>query len=180
MSIRTGLILIGLVSYGALGGDTASAGNPAIQPAGGFSETKSGKFAFAYKVDGNSLVARISYPTSGWVAVGFNPVKAMKGANFIIGCVADGKPVVSDEFGLTESSHARDSAYGGKDDIVNGSVITDNGTTTMSFSIPLNSGDSRDVVLEKGKQVKVIFAAGKKPDIATEHNALERATITLK
>jgi hypothetical protein len=156
-------------------GDSVSA----IQEKSVFIEVKANKFLFSYKVDGENFVARVTYPTAGWVAVGFNPTKMMKGANFIIGSVVNGKTVISDEFGDSEDSHAPDTVHGGKYNVVNGSVTTDKGTTTMSFTIPLKSGDDKDAVLEKGKPIKLIFAAGKKPDQGTQHNALAKATITL-
>jgi hypothetical protein len=173
------MIFLALLYGAALCGDTISQSASPAKAAGEFIVVSVKKFQFSYKVENDRLVGRVSYPTNGWVAVGFNPVRAMMGANFIMGCVNDGKPFVSDEFGATEFSHSPDTAHGGKYDITDGNVITANGTTTLSFSIPLNSGDDKDVVLEKGKPIKVIFAAGKKPDLKTGHNALGKTTITL-
>jgi hypothetical protein len=180
MSIQKTMIFLGLFCGAAFSGDTASGSLPATPAKAEFTVVNVDKFQFSYKVEGDRLVAQVSYPTNGWVAVGFNPVKVMLGANFIIGCVADGKPVVSDEFGITKYSHAPDTAQGGKNDITNANVITEKGTTTMSFSIPLNSGDAKDVVLEKGKPIKVIFAEGKKPNIKSGHNEIGKTTITLQ
>jgi hypothetical protein len=179
MVIKNMMIFLAFLFSAALCGDTVSQKAPPAKAAAEFTVVNVKKFQFSYKVNGDRLAGRVSYPTNGWVAVGFNPVRAMLGANFIMGCVVDGKPVLSDEFGATEFSHSPDTAHGGKYDISDGSVITANGTTTMSFSIPLNSGDDKDVVLEKGKPIKVIIAAGKKPDLKTGHYALGKTTITL-
>ena len=145
-----------------------------------FTTVKEGKFVFSYKTEGNNLVAEVSYPTMGWVAVGFNPVKMMKGANFIIGALVDGKTVISDEFGVTPYSHKPDTALGGKYSIVRGACTSKDGILTMAFTIPLNSGDDKDVVLEKGKAIRVIFASGKKNDIRSMHSSLGKTDITLK
>ena len=45
---------------------------------------------FAWKIDGDTLHAKVSAKTKGWVAVGFNPTKKMQDANYIIGFVKGG------------------------------------------------------------------------------------------
>jgi hypothetical protein len=180
MSIRSGMVFLVFFYSAALCGDTTGQASAPAQATTEFATAKAGKFVFLYKVDGLNLVAKVSYPTAGWVGVGFNPVKMMMGANFILGTIVDGKAVVSDEFGDSKYTHVADSNQGGKNDIVNSDVVTDKGVMTMSFTIPLNSGDTKDAVLEKGKKITVLFAAGKKSDLKKQHNAIEKTTITLQ
>ncbi len=180
MILRTITGIVTIVYFSAFSPDSAAAKVVANSDAkSAFKTINEGKFVFSYKIEGKNFVGRISYPTAGWVAVGFNPASMMKGANFIIGALIDGKTIISDEYGDTKYSHKPDTALGGKYSIINGACTTENGVLTMSFTIPLNSGDDKDVVLEKGKPVKVIFAAGKKPDIKSIHSALEKTTIVL-
>jgi hypothetical protein len=179
MFFRKGFLVIVLFFAAAFCADSTATGGAAAPGKSEFSTAKAGKFAFFYKVDGQNLVGKVSYPTAGWVGVGFNPVKMMKGANFILGTLAEGKAVVSDEFGTSKTSHAPDTTVGGKNNIIEGNVTAENGVLTLSFTIALNSGDDKDVVLEKGKPIKVIFAAGKKPDIRKMHSDIESTTITL-
>jgi hypothetical protein len=180
MPLRIGILFLVLCYSIAFCVDSTGQSPSSTQEKTEFVTVKAGKFVFLYKVDGQNLVAKLSYPTSGWVGVGFNPVKMMKGANFFLGTVVDGKAVVSDEFGNSDYSHAPDSTLGGKSDIIAGDVTVDKGIMTMFFTIPLNSGDSKDVVLEKGKKIKVLFAAGKKPNMKIQHNDWEKTTITLQ
>jgi hypothetical protein len=180
MPVRKCVFLIALLYAAAMCADSTATGGAAVQNKSDFSTVKAGKFVFLYKTEGENLVGKVSYPTAGWVGVGFNPVKMMKGANFILGTLAADKALVSDEFGTSNTSHAPDTTIGGKNNIIDGNVAIENGTTTVSFTIPLNSGDDKDAVLEKGKPIKVIFAAGKKPDIKKIHGDIESATITLK
>ena len=180
MSIRNGMIFLVFFYGAAWCGDTAGQVSAPAQATTEFATAKAGKFVFLYRVDGPNLVAKISYPTTGWVGVGFNPVKMMLGANFILGTIVNGKPAISDEFGDSKYSHVPDSTQGGKNDIVNSDVVMDKGVMTMSFTIPLSSGDVKDVVLEKGKKITVLFAAGKKPDLKKQHNTIEKTTITLQ
>lgn len=135
-------------------------------------------FSFEYRVEGENLEAQVSFKTTGWVSVGFNPTRKMQDGNFIIGYAADGRSVVQDHFGVRAVKHQADEEIGGKNDIVEAKCEEKDGVTTLWFVIPLNSGDSRDVVLEKGGKATVILAAGKK-DKFTKHSWLGKTTITL-
>jgi hypothetical protein len=180
MAIRNGLLFLVFFYAAAISADSTATSGPSPQDKSAFSTVKAGKFVFLYKADGQNLVGKVSYPTAGWVGVGFNPVKMMKGANFILGALAEGKAAVSDEFGTSNTSHAPDSTLGGKNNIVEGNVAVENGIMTLSFTIPLNSGDDKDAALEKGKPIRVIFAAGKKADIRKIHSDIDHAMITLQ
>lgn len=126
-------------------------------------------FILDYKVENDNLVAKVSYPTEGWIAIGFNPTKKMKDANFIIGCNRDGQEIIDDHFGVNPVSHKADTLIGGKNNLIESSCTEEEGKTTLSFTIPLDSGDEKDGVLKKGKENKVIFAAGKKDDLRKKH-----------
>ena len=139
---------------------------------------KSDNFVFSYTVSEKKLAAKVSYPATGWVAVGFNPQKFMKGANFILGTRINNVAVVSDDYGTGWFSHKPDTSIGGTYNITNGDCTIANGLMTVSFTIPLNSGDNKDVIIERGKPMKIIFAAGKKNDLKSKHNAISKTTIT--
>jgi hypothetical protein len=126
-------------------------------------------FVFEYRIDGGNLVGKLTYPTTGWVAVGFKPTKKMQGANIIIGS-ADGKEsTVADHFGTGPVSHKPDDQIGGSNNLIEASCSESDGVTTMWFTIPLDSGDEKDVKLVKGETIKVIFAAGKKDGFGLKH-----------
>ncbi|HMD67644.1 MAG TPA: DOMON domain-containing protein [Chitinivibrionales bacterium] len=145
-----------------------------------FTTVKAGKFTFAYKVEGANLRAQVTYPTKGWVAVGFNPTSMMKGANMIMGALINGKTISSDEYGVSDVSHKPDTLIGGKNNILAAECTQANGTTTFSFTIPLDSGDPKDVKLVVGAKVKVILAAGANANFKDKHIDVEKTTVTLK
>ena len=95
------------------------------------------KFVFSYLVVGDNLKVKVSCPTAGWVAVGFNPTKKMKDANFIIGYNAKGKAVVDDQFGDSPYGHKSDTELEGKNDIIESTCTEAAGITTLTFTIPL-------------------------------------------
>jgi hypothetical protein len=140
---------------------------------------KAGKYTFSYRIDSTNLVATVSCKTQGWIAVGFNPKSVMQNANFIMGSVVDGKAVVSDEFGDNTYSHKPDTAIGGKNNIIAGDCTQADGVTTLSFTIPLDSGDAKDGKLVPGSKVKLIFASGATNDIRKKHKDDTKTTITL-
>ncbi len=135
------------------------------------------KFTFSYKVTGENLAVRVSCQTKGWISVGFNPVRKMKGGNFIVGYTDGGQGMVRDDYGNSPYSHKADTGSGGKNDILESSCTEEGNTTTLTFTIPLNSGDDRDVALAKGKNTTVILAAGKVDNLKKKHFTLARKKI---
>lgn len=134
-------------------------------------------FIFSYLVSGENLKIKVSCPTKGWIGVGFNPVRKMKGANFIIGNSTKKGAFVDDQYGDSPYSHKSDTEDGGKNDILESTCTEDNGITSLTFTIPLNSGDEKDSVLEKGSEITVILAAGKKDDFKKKHSTLAKTKI---
>ncbi len=135
------------------------------------------KFTFSYKTIEDNLAEKVSCPTKGWIAVGFNPIHKMKGGNFIVGYADGEKEIVWDEYGNSPYSHEADTLSGGKNDLLEYSCIEKGETTTLAFTIPLNSGDKRDVVLEKGKKITVILAAGKKDNLKKKHYTIAKTKV---
>ncbi len=117
-------------------------------------------------VEGNNLAVQLNGPTTGWVAVGFEPTAAMKDADIIIGYVEDGTLFLRDDFGDGHISHSPDTELGGTDDVTGISGTEEGQITSISFSIPLDSGDGYDRQLTPGSTVKVILAYG--PDGADD------------
>lgn len=126
-----------------------------------------------------NVIFTVSAPTNGWVSIGFEPTKMMKDADIIIAYVKDGDLYIEDHYGNSNVSHKADTALGGEDNVkpVKG-VETDN-KTTVTFSIPLNSGDKYDKVLEEGKTYSIIFAYGKKDNFKSWHKYKGKSDITL-
>ena len=115
---------------------------------------------FAWKVDGETLHAKVSAKTEGWVAVGFNPSKLMKDANFILGYVKDGEVTVVDHFGDKSTGHSPDEKLGGTSDVTVVGGSEEGGVTTIEFTIPMNSSDKYDSVLSADGDTVVLLAYG--------------------
>jgi hypothetical protein len=124
-----------------------------------------------WNVENELLAVTITAPTTGWLGVGFAADNKMKGANIIIGYYKDGEVFIRDDFGTTPVAHKADTALGGVSNITEVSGSEVEGETTLSFKIPLDSGDDSDKVLVPGKEIVVIFAYGKngKDDFKSYH-----------
>jgi len=119
---------------------------------------------FAWSIEGDQLAVKLSAKTDSWVAVGFNPTKKMKDANIIIGYVKKGKVKISDEFGTAATQHKGDKKVGGVDHVTVVGGTEEGGVTTIEFTIPLNSGDAKDGVIDPAADTTVILAHGEGRD----------------
>ncbi len=118
------------------------------------------KMSFAWKVNGDRLEVKLSAETTGWVAVGFNPKDGMKGANYILGYVKDGKVTLTDDFGDTPVGHKVDDKLGGTEDVTLIGGTEENGKTTIEFAIPLASADANDGPIDVKADSLVLLAYG--------------------
>jgi hypothetical protein len=124
---------------------------------------------FEWEVAVDTLVATISAPTTGWVSVGFNPTKMMQDANFILAYVADGEVFIRDDFGTRMTSHDSDISQGGDENVTLLGGSEEDGITSVTFSIPLKSGDTFDGEIRLSDETTVLFAYGNKDDFDSMH-----------
>ncbi len=115
---------------------------------------------FSWTIQGDQIHVQLSAKTEGWAAVGFDPEDAMEGADIIIGMVKDGQVQIQDNYGDRKKGHAADEDLGGKNDVINPAGTEENGVTTISFTLPLNSGDKYDKPIPADGTGKVMLAYG--------------------
>lgn len=127
-------------------------------------ETKVEDMTFAWKVDGANLHVKLSADTTGWIGIGFNPEEEMKGANYILGYVKGGKVKLTDDYGDSARGHKEDEKLGGTTDVTAVGGEEKGDTTTIEFTIPLDSGDKYDSVLTPDGDTVVLLAYGGKRD----------------
>lgn len=123
----------------------------------------------SWKIDGGSMIVSLSARTGGWIAVGFEPSRAMKDANFIIAYVKGAEVFIRDDFGTDRGNHAADTGLGGTSDAVALEGSEKNGITAVTFSIPLDSGDRYDRRLTPGNTYKILLAYGKTDSFTAVH-----------
>lgn len=143
-------------------------------------EVKAKDMTFAWKIDGDTLYAKMVAKTKGWVGVGFNPSKKMKDANFILGYVKDGEAKIVDHFGTKATGHAADTKGGGSEDVTLVGGSEDSGLTTIEFSMPVNSGDKMDGSLSVDGDTILLLAYGPDKDsLRPRHKYKKTLTVNL-
>lgn len=128
---------------------------------GGWKSVSRDGFDFEWKVDGDDLQVELTGPTTGWVLVGFKSQYQLHDANVIIGYVSGSAASVRDDFGIDSDTHVSDSNLsGGTQNVTAISGEESSGSTTILFTIPLDSGDVWDNVLTEGESTRLVFARG--------------------
>ncbi len=136
---------------------------------------------FSWNLKESTMDIMISAKTTGWVGIGFNPEKAMLGANIILGYVKKGKVKIEDHFGHQKRAHQSDKKQGGKDHIANPEGSEENGVTTLSFTIPLDSGDQFDPPINSdGKNILIFAYGGKRDSLKSRHGFRTTWEVNLK
>ena len=128
-------------------------------------ETKTvGNFTLSWKLNDtdDSLLVKVSATTVGMVLIGFDidPLSGLQGANIITGYVVDDTVYIRDNRGTGEEAYLPDTVLGGTDDVVDKDGSEIEGITELTFTIPLNSGDPNDTVLEIGQYYLIFLAWG--------------------
>ncbi|MFH2061174.1 MAG: DOMON domain-containing protein [Pseudomonadota bacterium] len=125
---------------------------------------------FSWTIEGDNIHVMVSAKTTGWVGIGFDPEKAMQGANIIIGAVKDGKVKIEDHYGDRNRGHSSDEELGGKNDVINPSGMEEGGVTTISFTLPLTSDDKWDKPINASGTTRIMLAYGAgKDSFKTRH-----------
>lgn len=128
-------------------------------------------YVVGYKVVETDLEVYMSAPTTGWLAVGFNPSRQMKDANIIIAYVRNAEPTIRDDFGTSLTAHSSDLSQGGVDNVTLLDYAEEEGRTSFHFRIPLDSGTPGDRPLVLGNTYPAIWAFGpnNRDDFLTPH-----------
>jgi hypothetical protein len=135
----------------------------------GFNRAEVKDMVFEWRVEKDSLRVRVTAPTTGWIAVGFEPGAYMKGADLIVARVVDGKAEARDDYADGMFSHAPDEKLGGTDDVTVVTGTEEGNKTIVELTIPLDSGDKYDKVLHPGKKTAVMLAYGSTDRFNEQH-----------
>jgi uncharacterized membrane protein len=159
----------------------APAGTAAVNPEG-FKELVQDGYTLNWKFHDGQIDVKVTYATDGWVGVGFGKTGTMEGSHIILGFVLDGKATVADHFGYAHDKHGPQDKVGGKDSLTARDGKFADGKTTISFTMPTNTGNPKDPVLVEGESYKVIMANGGEgsADLETYHGRSGRLIVDLK
>ena len=125
--------------------------------------------------DAETLYVGLMAPGTGWLSIGFGPVRMMQGADIIIAAINDGELVIEDHYGSAPTSHRLDDV----DHIIQAAGSERDGQTLLEFAIPLDSEDEQDVALAAGELVTIILGYHASNDSLTARHS-KRSTSALQ
>ena len=116
-------------------------------------------FVLKWRVQGSNLEVELKGPSTGWIAVGFAGSYMLHDSNIIIGYVSGSSVSIRDDFGVDSDTHVSDTdLQGGEQNVSDKSGSEGSGTTTILFTIPLDSGDLYDNALSEGQTYNIVLA----------------------
>jgi hypothetical protein len=135
-----------------------------VPGADGYWSATTAGVTFKWKVNGANLDCKLSAPTTGWVAVGFNNKPYMDGANIIIGYVTGGTTAVISDCKGSGHTHPVDTI----DNITNKAGTDDGTTTQLTFTIPMaDDANGQDFALTQDGIYWLIMTNGSNNDDTT-------------
>ncbi|WP_299535771.1 DOMON domain-containing protein [Ulvibacterium sp.] len=134
--------------------------------------------SFTYALTPTDLECTVTAPTQGWVGVGFNEKNTIVGSDLLLFHVVDGKTTSTDMYVKGLGNPIKDSHLGGQNSIQVLHGKEEGHSTTIRFSIPLNSGDPNDFIHEIGKEFWLILAYSVEDDF--EHHSRVRKHIPFR
>ena len=159
----------------------AAAGAAPTTTADGFKQVIREGYTLDWKIHDNVIDVRLAFATNGWVGIGFGKTGMMEGSHIILGFVLDGKATVVDHFGYEGNRHGPQEKVGGKDSLTARDGKFADGATTISFTMPLSTGNPKDPVLMAGESYKIILGNGGQDaqDLETYHGREGRIVFDL-
>lgn len=116
-------------------------------------------FVLKWRTQDSNLEVELKGPSTGWIAVGFAGSYMMHDSNIIIGYVSGSSVSIRDDFGVDSDTHVSDTnLQGGEQNVSDKTGSEGSGTTTISFTIPLDSGDLYDNALSEGQNYNIVLA----------------------
>lgn len=129
-----------------------------------------GKFKLYWSVDGDEIYFGLQGETTGWVALGLQPTRAMQDADMLMGWVDGGRASVLDAFSTGAfGPHPPDTDLGGSSDILDFAGSERNGITTIELKRKLSTRDQYDRAVATQGTMNIIWAVGRSDDYLTKH-----------
>ena len=117
-------------------------------------------WGFSWSFSEQEIIFDLTAPTTGWIAIGFNPERMMRGANYILAYVEQDQVHIRDDYGTGLTSHDADVNIGGTQDVRLISGSQTDGETTVRFALPRQSADAYDTDFIPGETYTVLLAYG--------------------
>lgn len=115
------------------------------------------------------LFGELSAPTDGWIAVGFNAEKSLRGTYFVMAAVSTASFHAEEHIAIVPQ-HKRIAELGWSETLVRLSSSYTNGRSQISFSIAANPDLQHGIALWQGAQTHMMLAWSHESDF-NHHSA---------
>lgn len=136
-----------------------------------------GGMVFEWRVEKDRLLCKLSGPTTGWVAVGFNTKAELAGTNLIMGCVEHGVVRIEDRYILQPGLHKSKLELGSSDRITDKGGQVEKGVTRLRFAIGPGAIDEFSYTLKTGEPYHILLAYSRETDFM--HHSIMRTELDL-
>ncbi len=141
----------------------------------GYETARAIDMLFQWQITDGRLHCKLTAPTEGWVAVGFNPQKGLAGTNLIMGCVENGILTLEDRFIVKPGLHKSKLELGSPDNLDDKAGWEAFGMTSISFTIPLEASDPYSHSLKPGQLCHILLAYSLEDNFL--HHSLRRTSL---
>jgi hypothetical protein len=138
-----------------------------------------GGMTVRYEILHDSVTIELSAPTHGWLAIGFNDRNHIVGTDLKMLRVIGKRVEASDRLVQGLGVYPSDEALGGEMNILMLTGKEQGQRTTLSFRLPLISGDPHDMDLRPGQSLWLIMAYSAEDDFGHHSRMREHVQIKL-
>tara|TARA_R110002096_G_scaffold126532_2_gene273525 strand:+ start:13876 stop:14364 length:489 start_codon:yes stop_codon:yes gene_type:complete len=121
---------------------------------------------------------KISAPTDGWIAIGFNPKKGISDTYLIMARIINNKVEVLEHYTLSPGNYKSLEALGDSNQavVINGKESQNK--TEIEFSLPISSKDKYRYDLSPGNSYNLLYAYSQSDDF--QHHSIMRNSCNIK
>lgn len=119
----------------------------------------------------------VSAPTTGWLAIGFNPSDRLKNTYLIMGCHTGGSPRLVEHYAVKPGDYRPIVEFGGQPQATRINGTEKGGKTRLRFSLPLKAADHYRKDLHPGRQYFMLMAYSRSDDF--QHHSIMRTSVQI-
>ena len=130
-----------------------------------------------WKIEQSQIICQMKAPTKGWVAIGINEQRGLKGTNLIMGNIINKHCTLSDRHIVEIGNHKPVESIGGRSHLHVLSAKELEGNTLIQFSVRMDASDDYHYHLWEGKPIKLLMAYSREDDF--EHHSVMRTSVDI-
>ncbi len=132
----------------------------------------------SWKHEGNRVFFEMTAPTTGWVAIGFNPDEGITATYLLMGRVVNGEAELVEHYTLAPGNYKDIESLGDKVAVANVSGEESGNTSTIRFSLPVKTDGKYQKSLTTELKYTMLMAFSRDDDF--QHHSMMRTSTSIK